>query len=327
MEKIVILSRFNEQDDRFYKKIKSFYSDNINVYDKGDRLNKDSILLPNVGREGHTYLDYIINNYNKLPNEILFSQYNPYDHFKKMERLRHFILSSFTSYCSINSTDYDDFVRSSYFNWSMLFEDIYQYTDIKYNNVDRLMLSANINGVFKVKKQAILKHPLEFYKYCQSKLSDEIDPYWGYFFERAWKYIFFDVGYDSSLGMIVRLTPKKQHIISVDYNHRSGDRPFLKIWKSDSLGEIFLHSSGTILASHCNINFFTDHNLVYWKYDLNTKTLYLLDHIGAISYQFTLDIENKEKISTGDCYVHTSMKEKKVYNKSYTLQIIEFIHS
>lgn len=36
--------------------------------------------VSNVGREGGTYLDYIIGNYEKLPEEIWFTQADPFDH-------------------------------------------------------------------------------------------------------------------------------------------------------------------------------------------------------------------------------------------------------
>lgn len=36
--------------------------------------------LPNVGREGHTFINYIINNYDNLPDYVAFLQGNPFDH-------------------------------------------------------------------------------------------------------------------------------------------------------------------------------------------------------------------------------------------------------
>ena len=43
------------------------------IYDKS----KD---IPNVGREAETYLRYIVDNYDNLPNVITFCQGNPFDH-------------------------------------------------------------------------------------------------------------------------------------------------------------------------------------------------------------------------------------------------------
>lgn len=50
----------------------------VTVYDKGDPLSPNS--LPNVGREAHTYLHHIINNYDALPDVTVFLQGNPFDH-------------------------------------------------------------------------------------------------------------------------------------------------------------------------------------------------------------------------------------------------------
>ena len=60
---------------------------NIIVFNKGnddvnikytDKINVISI--ENVGREGETYLQYIINNYDSLPEHIWFIQANPFEH-------------------------------------------------------------------------------------------------------------------------------------------------------------------------------------------------------------------------------------------------------
>ena len=64
-----------------YKIIIARYNENINwlnslvnnciIYNKGEKLDIDNqIILKNVGRESHTYLNYIISNYENLPNII-----------------------------------------------------------------------------------------------------------------------------------------------------------------------------------------------------------------------------------------------------------------
>ena len=45
------------------------------VYDKSKNI-------PNVGRESETYLRYIIENYDNLPDYVVFLQGNPFDHLK-----------------------------------------------------------------------------------------------------------------------------------------------------------------------------------------------------------------------------------------------------
>ena len=50
------------------------------VYDKGELSGDNSIILPNIGRESHTYLTHIVRNYDSLATHNIFLQGNPFDH-------------------------------------------------------------------------------------------------------------------------------------------------------------------------------------------------------------------------------------------------------
>ncbi|MCU0341726.1 MAG: DUF3431 domain-containing protein [Spirosomaceae bacterium] len=51
------------------------------VYNKGnDDLYPATVVLPNVGREAHTYLHHIVNQYDTLPDYTFFCQAKPFDH-------------------------------------------------------------------------------------------------------------------------------------------------------------------------------------------------------------------------------------------------------
>jgi hypothetical protein len=60
------------------------------IYNKGEEILDETLnikILPNIGRESNTYLHYIIEYYNNLPENIIFSQGNPFPHcnnFKEM---------------------------------------------------------------------------------------------------------------------------------------------------------------------------------------------------------------------------------------------------
>lgn len=68
------------------------YNENLNwlkpvpwdyiVYNKGEdnlpKWVKNEIKLPNIGREAHTYLTFIIDNYDNLPDYTVFLQGNPF---------------------------------------------------------------------------------------------------------------------------------------------------------------------------------------------------------------------------------------------------------
>ena len=74
--KKLIVSRYNENID-WVNKINFDYI----IYNKGiNDLYQPHINLKNVGREADTYLNYIILNYHKLPEIVVFSQGNPFDH-------------------------------------------------------------------------------------------------------------------------------------------------------------------------------------------------------------------------------------------------------
>ena len=61
----------------------------VTVYNKGSPCEYQTIPLPNVGREGHTYYTHIYNNYHTLADTTVFLQGNPYDHSPNiLERLR-----------------------------------------------------------------------------------------------------------------------------------------------------------------------------------------------------------------------------------------------
>ena len=70
----MIISRFNE-DISWLEEIKDF---KIIIYNKGEKLSKDKfkniINLNNVGRESHTYLHHIVNNYSNLDDINIFLQ-------------------------------------------------------------------------------------------------------------------------------------------------------------------------------------------------------------------------------------------------------------
>jgi len=76
MNRLAVISRFNEDLD-WIKQLKIPYF----IYNKGNNnIPLPSIQIPNIGRESDTFLKYIIEQYNSLPEEIAFLQGNPFDH-------------------------------------------------------------------------------------------------------------------------------------------------------------------------------------------------------------------------------------------------------
>lgn len=73
----LVIARYNE-DISWLSKVKNM---KITIYNKGvDDLNLNNIKLPNIGRESHTYLTHIINNYDNLADTTIFCQGDPFFH-------------------------------------------------------------------------------------------------------------------------------------------------------------------------------------------------------------------------------------------------------
>ena len=76
----IIVARYNENIDWVLP------FTNVIIYNKGEPLDKTKYKnhtirpLKNVGREGHTYYHYIYENYDNLPDHIMFLQGHPFDH-------------------------------------------------------------------------------------------------------------------------------------------------------------------------------------------------------------------------------------------------------
>lgn len=75
MEKQVVIARYNENLDWINQLNLPFV-----IYNKGEITNLPSIQLQNIGREAHSYLYHIVNNYNNLADITYFIQGDPLYH-------------------------------------------------------------------------------------------------------------------------------------------------------------------------------------------------------------------------------------------------------
>ena len=74
MKTEIVVARYKENLD-WLKKIKKSKDIKITVYNKGPSdISINAIQLPNIGRESHTYLYHIINNYDNLADQTIFCQ-------------------------------------------------------------------------------------------------------------------------------------------------------------------------------------------------------------------------------------------------------------
>ena len=70
----IVIARYNEDLSWLNKIDKNI---KITIYNKGNNnINFPFIQLPNIGRESHTYLYHIINNYDNLADIITIKNYS-----------------------------------------------------------------------------------------------------------------------------------------------------------------------------------------------------------------------------------------------------------
>ncbi len=75
----IVIARYNED----VSWLKEFNTETFNfkIYNKGEQnIEFESIPLENFGRDAHTFITYIVENYNNLPEFVIFLQGNPIDH-------------------------------------------------------------------------------------------------------------------------------------------------------------------------------------------------------------------------------------------------------
>lgn len=81
----VVISRFAEDIDWIRTLLENEWIESVLIYNKGEHLDFDDPRVevrevPNIGREGGTYLDHIIENYSDLPEKMWFTQAAPMEH-------------------------------------------------------------------------------------------------------------------------------------------------------------------------------------------------------------------------------------------------------
>jgi hypothetical protein len=69
-----------EEDISWLKSID--FADEIFIYNKGNKFIVNSIKLPNIGREAHTFIYHIVKNYNNLPDFLITLQGCPFPHLR-----------------------------------------------------------------------------------------------------------------------------------------------------------------------------------------------------------------------------------------------------
>lgn len=162
----LIVARYKEDVD-WLSKVNSIPNENIFIYDKHEKtshVTNNSFLLENIGREAHTYIVHIINNYNNLSDINIFCQGNPFDHCRHM---LDFLNNELTV---LNDTKFK-WLSNSLFDSDRFGKPHHHIsTDMK-EFFEAIGLTLNTEkfkfgpgAQFLVSKELIMKHPLSFYE-------------------------------------------------------------------------------------------------------------------------------------------------------------------
>lgn len=191
---MLIVSRYNEDIDW----ISEF--DRFQIYNKGlDDISLNSIPLPNVGRESHTYLHHIITNYDNLDDIMIFSQGRYRDHFdfspKEFKKIMTNIWNNGFSASShwlqhghyhSNREDFCFYEGLCDFPGDSNLISLKEWWES--TTGESYVVSENVffKGIFSVSKKFIMKRSLESYKRIYLSLCSMNNPVEGHFCERSW---------------------------------------------------------------------------------------------------------------------------------------------
>ncbi|XP_022112034.1 uncharacterized protein LOC110991137 [Acanthaster planci] len=195
----IVVAHYNEELDWVKP-----YADHAHVYHKGNEEGAPFELyawerLPNVGREGHTYLHHIINHYNHLSNITVFLQAG----FRRHR-----------SFCHTDPLTYVASVKEGVPCKHLREQVIRKWGRIRYRPTKKMRWSnltlgefykvifgsppppAGMphcyNGCLAASRLMIHKHPVSFYQKAISFLSNDSDPEEGHYIERFWYWMFIE---------------------------------------------------------------------------------------------------------------------------------------
>ena len=194
-KKQLVISRYGESID-WIKKIEHLFQD-IVIYEKSNSNSYHkykTIKLKNVGRESHTYLHHIIDNYEELStyDNILFCQANPFDHCGEfLEKLK--ISDNYTNdpfyFKKVGSheiTFYYEPIEKVHPIGLPVFNFYYHlFFDSYMKNLEQTRNSLMIIPTNNIKFRSKV-----FYEYLLKYLENCKNPLEGYIIERLWVPIF-----------------------------------------------------------------------------------------------------------------------------------------
>lgn len=206
----IVISRYNE-DLSWVKNLSTEYTQ-IFIYNKGGKIydnfsnNITVIDLENIGREAHTYLHHIVENYDSLPEKIIFTQAHPDDHvslnFKSEfleflnteEQFRYFSSNTLEMKILSDGVEESGNLNGSYWKNKHSLSSCCVTIPISIiPNIENKKWIFGTGAIFGVSEKCITGNTKEFYEVCLKFLTESIDPIGSpeaHAFERAWYLIF-----------------------------------------------------------------------------------------------------------------------------------------
>ena len=217
----IIVSRYNE--DLKWTLEEPFNKFRYIVYNKGPNDNfekslvKKIINLKNVGREGHTYLTHIINNYNNLPDINIFlpgsidgmKKYIAKELINNILKYKQAIFIS--AYIYDNKTVFNKFNLNKYLGFGrqnriINNSDVIQLSRIRpygkwFENIFSNLKIDTVQwfGIFSLDKRDIISKPINYYQHFLNELQVGSNPEVGHYIERAWSAIFYPLIYTKQI--------------------------------------------------------------------------------------------------------------------------------
>jgi len=186
-----------------YKIVVARYKENINwitdsnsiIYNKGPPLTTDLpvVSLPNVGRESHTYLTHIIDNYHTLDDYTVFLQGRPFDHSPNLLRdladlIKRIESGEKLNYENLSNNFLDSNISGCPHHRGLPL--ISCYNRLFESSIQNRPFKFSAGAQFLVSREAIHRRPLEFYIKARAMVEHHIHPIEGFVIERFW-YMFF----------------------------------------------------------------------------------------------------------------------------------------
>lgn len=189
----IIVARYNENIE-WTNKFK-----NVLIYNKGEILDAKyrQMTLPNVGREGHTYYQYIYDNYYNLEDYTVFLQGNPYDHSPKLNESIDYIYHSINNNKSFNfaylseNIGYTDFNGCPHLpNSGIQIHIRYVFYKLFGKIIESQKMLFGAGAQFIVSRERIHSRPRELYLKIIKLLEYGSNPFEGHVIERMHRFIF-----------------------------------------------------------------------------------------------------------------------------------------